>query len=241
NEPGNMTLSTPAWSLPDYEATWTDPIAAVTDPLGNVVSIRIPTDVLMMDGNDKAMCVIDRSTDQSLALFETVKVSDAKFTCTGMARYWLDSEGISAKSGGSAGNFGHRGIPGPVMGIKKAELDAGLIAHRLKCAISGPGEPDAWGWGTDPIWPMNGYEKGHGDGPPEGVVLRLKTGTDLSRVSGRALTIATCLRDYGAIIGDTSGGPATIKLAANAVGLVPTTALQTFGWDDWEFVEHGWH
>ena len=240
NEPDGVKLSTLAWSMPDYMAAETDPLAKIIDTRGNVVSIHIPEDVVMMDGNDKAMCIIDLSTDQSLATFETVKVSDTTFTCTGMARYWLDSEGVAATSGGTAGNFGHRGIPGPVMDIRKAELDAGLIAHRLKCAISGPGEPDEWGWGTDPIWPMNGYEKGHGNGPPEGVVLRLKPSVDLSPVSGYALTIARCLQDYGAIVGDTSGGAAAIKLAANAVGLVPTTALQAFGWDDWEVVAHGW-
>src|SRR5215471_458139 len=164
DEPENMTLSDAAWSLPDYMATATDPLAEVSDPRGSVVRIHIPEDVVMMRGNDKEMCVIDRSMDQSLATFETVRVSSTTFTCSGMARYWLHSEGIAAKSGGTAGNFGHRGIPGPVMGIRKAELDAGLIARRLKCAISGPSEPGTWGFGTDPSWPMSGYEKGHGNG-----------------------------------------------------------------------------
>jgi hypothetical protein len=50
--------------------------------------------------------------------------------------------------------------------------------------------------------------------PPEGARIRIKPSIDLSTfdLSPQAMTIARALQEYGAVIGDQSGGPASLKL-----------------------------
>lgn len=236
-----LHLGCGGWSLPDYVSSDTDPLAKCSDSHGNVVYVHIPSNITMMTGNDQAIDIIDPSTNQNVQMFNATKVSDTEFTCQGLARYWLDSNGLAEDvAGGTVGNYGHRGIPGAIHAIRLSEISAGVIPHRLKFAISGPGEPGQWGWGSNPIFPMDGYEKGHGSGPAEGVILRLKSNVDVTKAKGAAQIVAQCLKDYGAILGDT-GGHATIKmqLASSYPTGINAKALSVFSWDDYEFVSHG--
>lgn len=235
-----MGLGMGDWALPDYVSRASDPLATVRDRNGRTVKVHIPASSTMMAGNDKAMNVIDFATGRNVATFETVKVSRTVYTCTAFALYGLGTTGIAEDVvGGTAGNKGHRGIPGAMFAVRLDELAAGVIPHRLKFATSGPGNPPDWGF-DGPIWPMDGYEKNHGSGPPEGVVIRLKRSVDLSGLSASVRTIATCLQDYGAILGDT-GGHSTIKMAQGSYPSdLRSSSLKQFAWDQWEFAPAGW-
>jgi hypothetical protein len=232
-----MALSLGNWAMPVYYSTASDPLVTI-NPTGNgpTVTFRLPADAQPMAGNDAAISIVDVTTNQDIQLFE---FNPAGPSATGVARYWLDSNGIPENPwGGAAGNDGHRGIPGFTHSVHLNEVQSGVIARRLKIAVPGPSEPP----GGSPVYPMNGFEKGKGNGPFEGLILRIKPSVDLAArgLPGQALIIATALQDYGAVVGDTSGATVVLKMQKNATWNVTRSGLNALTWDDYEFVQRGW-
>jgi hypothetical protein len=88
------------------------------------------------------------------------------------------------------------------------EIQAGSIDHVLKIAVDTTG--------CAHVFPMVGDECGStaADAPPEGTRIRIRPSVDLTALglSPAALVIARALQRYGAVIGDQSGGPASLKL-----------------------------
>jgi hypothetical protein len=252
HESNGLGLGVGDWAMPDHVSDGTEPLATCTGKVNGTlttVQVHIPSDLPQMGGNDKACDIVDPTVGLNVQMFETVKVSDTQYTCTGMAVYRLDSNGIAYEAGGvpgglgngPVGNAGHRGVPGAVHCVRLKDIAAGLIPYRVKFALSGPGEPGMYGLGTAPIWPMEGYEKGHGDGPPEGVVMRLKSSAVAKVPAGPARVVAQALATYGALLGDT-GGHATVKVEAASsypAGLT-ARALSPLSWDDFEWLVEGW-
>lgn len=226
-----LALGVGDWAMPVYRSTSTDPLVTINPSgPGPTVTFRLPKDARPMAGNDAAMSVIDVTTNQDIALFEFRRDSRGKPQATGVSRYWLDSEGLDQRVGGSSGNTGHRGVPGLTMCVRREDLARGL-GHRTKIALPGTG-----GWGC---FPMSGFEKGKGGIIGEGIILRIKASVDLATrpLSAPALAIAHGLQTHGAVVGD-NGAQVTLKVEAGTT--LPRDALRGLTWDDFEFVERGW-
>jgi hypothetical protein len=83
--------------------------------------------------------------------------------------------------------------------------------------------------------------------PAQGSQLRIKPGVDLKSLglSPAALVIAEALQKYGAIVGDSSGGPASLKVENTVAegngfvweGLLAADSLRAIPFRVYEFVE----
>jgi hypothetical protein len=228
------------WAHPIYFAHDTDPLVTMS-PTKYLTSMRVrfrlPRDAKPSTGSDSEMSIIDRTTNQDVHLHGFARRSDGTPTCQGMARYWLNSNGLADAAGGPKGNIGHRGVPGYEHGFRKAEIAAGAIRRRLKFSI-----PQTAG---QHYWPMT-QDQGHTGVIPEGVVMRIKPGIDVaSRVSGGCLVLARACQRYGILVGDSSGNRTTIKGQADVdwtkFGMPGDYhALRAFPIArDWQFVKAG--
>jgi hypothetical protein len=101
----------------------------------------------------------------------------------------------------SAAAYGGPILPGL---IGSAEVQAGVIKHALRIVIQ---EPTYFGWITPGSHWNDEYT--NPNYMPMGARLRLRTSA-LAGLTGQALIIATCLTQYGAIVGDV--GPSGFQL-----------------------------
>lgn len=231
NDRPYLVLGTGDWAMPVYRPRTSTPLYTI-DPsaYGPTVRFRLPNKATAMAGDDAAMVVLDTTTGQDVSLFEFAW-SGTRPVATGVARYWLASEGLHERAGGTEGNLGHRGIPGSVSCVMRTDITRGKIARRLKIAIPRTGE-----WHC---FPMVGHEDNRGGIIGEGIVLRLKPSTDLTKfnLSASGLIVARALRDYGVVVAD-NGRQATLKAEK---GLdISSDELASIGWDNYEFVTRGW-
>jgi hypothetical protein len=236
NATQGIKLAQGDWALPTYFADVSDPLVTINPSGGGpTTTFHLPSDAHGMVGNDGALLVFDLSTNQEVQCFEFVR---SPLGCTGIARYYLDSNGIQEDvTHGTPGNDGHRGIPGSSHVVRLDELADGVIAHRLKVAINGTGECH--------YWPMNNHERGKGGIICEAAVIRIKPSVDLdSRFTPGSPehVIATALQDYGALVGDNGGGSKmTLKMEEAASYPLANNALWTgLSWSDFEWVQGGW-
>jgi len=223
-----LALSTDAWSMPVYRSKASDPLRTINPTgTGPTVSVRIPTNAVPMTGNDAACLILDTTTDQGVGRFEY----DPPSSASGVDRYYLSSEGIEERAGGTTGNRGHRGIPGPQSCIRSDHLSTTYIRTRLKIAIPG----------TAPwhVFPMINDEGDKGGVIGEGMILRIKPGVDVAArgLTGDAYKVAQGIKRYGVLVGDNGAQP-TLK-QERGLGL-PTDALSALSWSDYEWVERGW-
>lgn len=223
-----LTVSTDAWSMPVYRATAADPVRTITPTkTGPTVSCHVPSGMVPMLGDDAAAVILDPITDQAVGLFEFDPIRPS---ATGIDRYYMSSEGVDERAGGTKGNRGHRGIPAPQACIRSEHLADPSVRTRLKIAI--PGTAAAH------YYPLVGDEGDKGGIVGEGMVMRIKPGVDVARrVAGPAYRVARGIQRYGVVVGD-NGAQATLK-QERGLGL-PADALASFPWGDWEFVERGW-
>jgi hypothetical protein len=228
------------WGMPVYRAKSSDPLVQITSS-GHTVRVHIPAGARPMSANDAAMTVIDPSTNQVVGLFGA-HVSSGKWSVSGLSRYGYQSNGIAGGlPGGRKANFGHRGIPASVPAVTRAEIRKGRIRHRLEIywhetASATPEGPSAY-------FPMTGSESGKTGVVPEGAVIRIKPGVDLSRLhlSHAAYVIARALQKYGAVVGDNAGQGNSLKLQGNTnwSGILNKDSLKSIPWSDYVFVKGG--
>lgn len=186
------------------------------DPIYNVVGdslppefdhLRIPRGAKPDSASDREMTVYDINAGYVSWLF------DASFTgntwrASGGSIHYLNSNGLDGqlRQSDEPRNRGHRGIPAPTIAVRYDEVQFGAIRHVLKIAV-----PET----CDFVFPMVGDE---GCDPPspmvEGARIRIKRSVDLDRLglSRHALVVARALQQYGAVIGDQSGGSVVLKL-----------------------------
>ena len=235
-----LTLGDGDWAMPVFWSVDSDPLVTIAPGIGPTTSFRLPADAAAMTGNDASLLVIDRTTNQDVKLFGFRR---DPLAAAGIARYFLDSNGLEAKAAGSdqAGNIGHRGLPGSIHCVRTDEVAAGAIEHRTKFAIGQPNEPKD----GKPIWPMTGFESPRSGLIPEGVVMRIDPTYVLpDSLTPGARVIAEQLQRYGTICGDTaSDGACTVKLQRSSdwapLG-VGSFALRDIPWDAYQFVSAGW-
>jgi hypothetical protein len=232
------------WGMPTYHSGTGDPLFRINPGLGPTVRVHIPRHAKPMPTTDAALVVVDRSARLVVNLTGAVfHRATHRWTARSASRYHLDSNGIAqGLPTGTPGNLGHRGIPGSIQAVTMKEIRSGVILHRLEIywwetALRTPG-------GLDAYFPMTGSETAAKSGVvPEGIVIRIKRAVNLRtrHLSPAALTIATALQRYGAVIGDNSGSGNNLKLQSNAHwrGVLGPRSLHTIHWKDFAFVKGG--
>lgn len=230
------TSSKPFLRLAGTESSggWGEPIywAATTDPVYNVIGTRwsLPPEfgALRIPKNARAAATNDaQMTIYNLSAGAVYKLQGARYdpaadtwSADGGAYYYLSSNGLhgSLAESDEPRNRGHRGVPPYAHAVRWDEVASGSIDHVLKIATSSTS--------GNYVWPMVGSDGSstHLDAVPQGAHIRIKPSVDLSklRLSPAALTVARALQTYGAVIGDSSGGPTTLK--------VENTVAEGRGW-----------
>ena len=220
NQVGHLVLTGAGpkgrWGHPIYWAEPGDP----TYRVGNDCSfstpaafsaVRIPLGARPDPGSDADMTVYDIGRGLVYGFWKArYDVGSNSWSACGGTAYSLSSNGLDgglAQSDDSA-NAGHRGLPPPVYAVRFDEIKAGVIDHVLRINVNTTG--------CSHVFPMTGDECGtHAPAaPPEGARVRLDPSIDLAglHLSPGALVIARALQRYGAVIGDQTGGAATIQL-----------------------------
>jgi hypothetical protein len=234
-----------AWAYPIYWATTSDPWYHIVPKIGGpTVDARIPRGATPQSGSDGGIIIYDRAADQVIEMWQAVYNSTTNtWTCSSTKRYILSSNGLERRATGSDNplNEGHRGVASPIRAVRRDEVAAGHIAHRLECFWHATAEQH--------YWPMIAHETGKGGVTPEGLVLRLKPEVNIDNrgLSFGERTIARALQEYGCIVGDNEGGIGnTIKLERGKslwYALDPNLnyeGLSVFTWDDYEFIQGGY-
>ncbi len=212
----------PRWGAPYYEADAATTPATVTCmgspcfdfPESRTVQFRIPAGARPSLDADRELVVVDRTANAVLWLWRACPPEACgRWTAHGVSMTSLASDEIdrcwaqrypNAVPDANLANFGHRGLPGLYLGIRYQEVAADQsIPHVLKIAI-----PDT---ASSHVYPYVGDE-GRGGSIPEGTLIRLKSSVDLGALPPAARVIAQALQTYGAVVGDTSGGPVELKV-----------------------------
>ncbi|HYN36257.1 MAG TPA: hypothetical protein VEV82_04705, partial [Actinomycetota bacterium] len=233
---------------------WTNP----SDPVYNVVatrytlpiefaSVRIPMAARVPATSDAQMTIYDMEKG---AVYKLQKASynatTDKWSAGGGSYYYLASNGLhgSLTDSNDRRNSGHRGNPPSLHAVRWDELQSGSINHMLKIAVNTANQ--------DHVWPMVGSDgdSTNPSSPPQGARLRIKPSVDLSKLglSPPALVIARALQDYGAIVGDSSGGPAALKVENTVLegrgwlwnGVLSANSLQAIPFEMFEVVKLGY-
>jgi len=230
-----------AWALPVYFSKVTDPVYTFDCVGGRKhVAVHIPKKAAPLSGNDGALVIVDRATDQMVSLFEATSPQESAsgtWEASNCSRYYLSSNGINELAvHGTAGNFGHRGVPDWTRVVTVKEVRSGRINRRLACTWEGTR--------TAHYWPMVRPERRKGI-VPEGTVLRIKPSANLDDLvpNAHARVVARALQKYGCVIGD-NGGNTLTRLERNERGWrklgVSKDALRSLPWQYWEFVRGGY-
>jgi hypothetical protein len=229
------------WGMPVFRSHASDPVFTITSS-GHTVKVHIPAKARPMPTSDAAIVIIDRASGQVVSL-QGARYASGHWTAADISRYGYVTNGIArGLPGGSLGNYGHRGLPGSVRAVTKAEIKRGKIRHRLEVywwetASRTPG-------GASAYFPMTGSESGKTGVVPEGAVIRLKPGVNLDalHLSPAARVIARALQKYGAVVGDNSGTGNNLKLQAGVdwTGILNKDSLRHLPWSDFVFVKGGY-
>lgn len=242
---------TGAWGIPVYWSTSSDHIYNVTTapdcpwPVPAAFgALRIPLGATPDASADSEMTVYDRPGGVVAGLWHAAydQRTDSWQACAGSA-YYLASNGLYGKWPKSTDprNTGHRGLPPSVHIVRWDEIQAGLIPHVLEMVVSstcGATFPMVWG-------------EGCGEPLLEGTRIRIKPSVDLRArgLRGAALTVATALQAYGAVIGDCNGSHAATIKVENTVregrgqlwtGVLDYDSLGALTWNDFEVIRIAW-
>lgn len=204
------------WGMPIYLADSSSPEYVVTSTKYNVPvefeSLRIPTDALPAATADAEMVIYDIEKGYVAQLSKAAFDADANtWTVTGGSIAYLDSNGLYGEVPGSdeprnAGSF--RGYSGAVAAVSYDDVVVGRIDNVLKVGVNA--SQDA------AVFPMTNSDGDSldPDAPSQGMRLRIRPDADLSSygLSPQALVIARGLQEFGAIIGDSTGGRIVLKL-----------------------------
>lgn len=232
-----LNLVASDWSTPVYYAQKSDPIYTITptNHPSRSVTLHIPNGAKVSSKGDHPLVVFDRSRDQVVGLWKAA-FSGGEWTAAGFDRYYLDSEGLAQKVGGTTGNVGHRGVSAAVRVVRRTELKSGAINHRLSC--------EWWATGVkykQHYFPMYEDEGDQGGIVPEGIVVRIRPRVHLKGLGlgHRALIIAKALKRYGCVVGDNSGSGNNLKVQAGVN--IPKDALAAIPWRRYQFVKGGYN
>ncbi|MBW3577937.1 MAG: hypothetical protein KY462_09420 [Actinobacteria bacterium] len=204
------------WGEPVYHARPADPEHEVRPTRYELppefARLRIPEAARPSANSDAEMVVFDRDRGY-VAWFWHARYDrhNDRWSAGGGSIAYLASNGLDGRLPASdvPRNTGsHRGLNGAIVAVRYQEVASGSIDRVLKVAVreSGSGH----------VFPMVGSDGDSDDpaAPPQGTRIRIAPDIDLDRLdlSPQARVIARALQDYGAVIGDSTGGPIALKL-----------------------------
>lgn len=203
------------WGEPIYWALPLDPTYDVRSTRYSLPeefrSLRIPVGAQPAATADGQMTIYDLTAGGVYKLWQAhYDVTTDTWSAGGGSYYYLRSNGLhgSLDEADEPRNAGHRGNPPALHAVRFDEIRAGSIDHVLKISINTPS--------IDHVWPMIGSDGDSTDpsAPPQGARLRIKPEVDLTKLglSPAALVVAKALQKYGAVVGDSSGAPASLKV-----------------------------
>jgi hypothetical protein len=182
--------------------------------------VNTPANAAPSTGSDKHLTIIDIPGGTVVKYWHATDTGDC-FTGETTPQYELASNGLHKllPESDSTNNFGHRGYPPAIHGVRYDEVDDAVngtgagIRHVIKIALDGTADCHHYPGQDD-----EGAGKG-GTLTCEGLIVRVKPGIDLTTrgLSSGCLAIARSLQRYGAVIGDTGGIPMAIKVENLAV------------------------
>jgi hypothetical protein len=246
------TGSNGLWGNPVYWSTNNDPTFHVVNNCRlsqppEFADMHIPRGAASDATSDSAMTVYNEQAGIVYGLWHaSYDPSTDRWSACGGAVYYLDSNGLARGATGSDDprNVGHRGLPPSTYAVLFNEIHQGSIDHVLKISVNTTK--------CAHVFPMVGDECGTTAtfAPPEGTRIRIKPSVSFAGLglSPAALVIARALQKYGAIIGDQSGGPATLKLENTSAegrgqlwtGVLDADSLRSIPFEDYQVISPGW-
>jgi hypothetical protein len=231
------------WGMPYFRSNAKHPAYRIVPDSGPTIRrVHIPRAARPMPTDDAALIIVDSATRQVVSL-QGAQYNKGRWSASGASRYWLGSNGIHEDlRGGTNGNEGHRGLPGSIRAVTKAEVMRGAIRHRLEVYWWETAEKTPEG--PETYFPMTGSESGNNGVVPEGIVIRIKPSVNLKakNLSRAGYIVARALQRYGAVVGDNAGGGNSLKVQANANwrGVLNKNSLRSIKWSDYVFVKGGY-
>lgn len=204
------------WGMPVYTADKDSPVYEVKSSKYGVppefASLRIPVGALPAETRDSEMVIydVDRRFVAQLSK-ASFSAEDNTWSVTGGSVVYLDSNGLygaledsdETRNGGS-----FRGYNGAVAAVGYDDVLAGRVDNVVKIGVHNSR--------NEAVYPMTGTD---GDldsptAPPQGSRMRIRPDLDLTTLGLRpqALIIARGLQEFGAIIGDSTGGAMVLYL-----------------------------
>jgi hypothetical protein len=244
--------SSGGWGEPIFWAQPSDPVYKVkqtsyTLPEEFAAGVRIPKEARVPNTSDAQMTIYDLAEGSVYKLQKAVYDSDTDtWSAGGGSWYATASNGLHAslEESNDERNYGHRGIPPATHAVRFDEIEAGRIDHALKIAVNTAHR--------DAVWPMTNSDGDSTDPAalPQGAHLRIKPSVDLDELdlSPAALVIARALQRYGAVVGDSSGANANLKVENTVVegrgwlwkDVLTAASLEAIPFDSYEVVRLGY-
>ena len=204
------------WGLPIYLADDASPeydvVSSKYEVPSEFSSLRIPRDALPADNSDGEMIVYDLARGYVAHLSKASYDSAGdRWTVTGGSISYLASNGLDGslpesdepRNGGS-----FRGYNGAVAAVHYDDIAEGTLDNVVKIGVNNSH--------IDSVWPMIGSDGDleTSDAPLQGMRLRIRPDLNLESLGlePQALVIARGLQEYGAIIGDSTGGSIVLTL-----------------------------
>lgn len=169
----------------------------------------IPADVLIENGSDRHILVVDRTTCRLFELFDARRV-DGRWRAGSGAIWDMDSDDLRPKGWTSADAAGLPILPGLV---RYDEVAAGAIRHALRFTTADTRRYF--------IHPARHFASDTDDVtlPPMGLRIRLKKSVDISGFGPQSRVLLRALKRYGMLLAD-NGSPLYVTGAPDP------------GWDD---------
>lgn len=204
------------WGMPIYVSDGSSPEFSVESTKYKVPvefeSLRIPKDALAAATSDAEMVIYDLEKGYVAQLSKAAFSSETNtWTVTGGSIAYLDSNGIhqAIEGGGDPRNGGSfRGYNGAVAAVSYDDVLAGRVDNVLKIGVNSSRD--------EAVFPMvnSDGDSTEPNAPSQGQRLRIRPDADLNEygLTGQALIIVRGLQEFGAIIGDSTGGGIVLKL-----------------------------
>ncbi len=204
------------WGMPIYLSDGTSPEFAVESTKYNVPgefqSLRIPKNALPAATSDAEMVIYDVERGYVAQLSKAAFASETNtWTVTGGSIAYLDSNGIYGAIDGigdprNGGSF--RGYNGAIAAVSYDDVLTGRVDNVLKIGVNSSRDEAVF-----PLINSDG-DSLDPDAPSQGQRLRIRADADLTQygLNDQALIIARGLQEFGAIIGDSTGGGVVLKL-----------------------------
>jgi hypothetical protein len=202
------------WGIPIFLGHADDPVQPIIDDCRHpdppqLARVHVPTNAAPDPTSDAELVIVDFVTGRQYGLWLAYRKNGILHSCW-TSVYYNASNGISGEfyphESNEEQNWGYRGVPPYVYGVRRGEIVYGEIPHVLKITTSGT---------CNHYFPMNDHAPcSSSSAPAQGTLIRIRPEVDLSdfSLSPAARIIARAIQKYGALIGERSGGTTNLKV-----------------------------